>query len=422
MNTNSKRLGIYITVMLLATAVATTLRTIATLNYLDYASGFFTQKSSIVAANVIIMLTIVGMLSYLFTATRIHLRASFSTGATYVPTGILGVATAFLGYKTLSYVLALNNYRLFSFIREDSLRGVMFEIFTPVGISTIIGILTAILAFASLAHHFFNAFVTESKDVTRAYFALTTILFFAFYAILIYIDGSISLNESTKTLRQTAFLLVATFFLYEARISMGREMWRIYTTTGLVAATLAAYTSIPAIITYFIRGELISSSGYKSIASIEEYLLLLAAFIFIFARLCLTARLGEEKECELVKAIASSASAREAEVRESYDRHNEIFAAKQLSIFDLYGEEDIPDAEDGSEGVCAAEEAHEEISEPTISDDAIYEAIFGKMPERPEPTEEAEEPEDDRDPEEIADDILSTLDSVISDNDENEVK
>ena len=99
MNINSKRLRTYIIAMLIMTAVATALRTVACLTELDFASGFYTDKSFISAANLAITLTVLGMLSYALVAKEVTLHPSFSTGATYVPTGILGVASAFLGVK-----------------------------------------------------------------------------------------------------------------------------------------------------------------------------------------------------------------------------------------------------------------------------------------------------------------------------------
>ena len=102
MNTNSKRLGLYLAIMAVLTAVATSMRAVACIRYLDYESGFFTDKSLITAANVILTVTVIGMFSYLFTASRIQLVASFSSATTYVTTGVLGVATAFLGAKVIS--------------------------------------------------------------------------------------------------------------------------------------------------------------------------------------------------------------------------------------------------------------------------------------------------------------------------------
>ena len=407
MNTNSKRLGIYLSVMLIATALASSLRTIACLKYLNYSNGFFSDNSLVIAADTIILLCIIGMFSYTLVASRISLYASFSTGATYVPTGILGVATAFLGIKTITHAITTSRYPFLS-----------IETFTLKNPATILGVLVGILALLSIAHHFLNAFITESKTTLRAYFAIATIAFLAFYSILIYIDDTLSINDSSKVLRQMAFIFSALFFLYEARISLGREMWRIYTAFGLIAAAILAYTSIPAIITYYVKGAVISSSGSKSLVSIEEYLLLLALFIFILARLCLTATLKEKKDNELIKMLGEYAKENEARVNESYERYQQAFASKQLSIFDLYGDdEEIAEAEPVKEEDNADIKEDEE-NEPIISDDAIYESIFGRMPERPkekenESTDEAQS-EDDREPEQIAEDLLSALDEALN--------
>ena len=195
-------------------------------------------------------------------------------------------------------------------------------------------------------------------------------------------------------------------------------MWRIYTAFGLSAAVLTAYTSIPAIITYYVNGVTLSSFESKSLASLEEYLLLLALFIFIVSRLFLTVLLKEEKENELIKALGEYANDREEKVNESYARFQEMFAAKQLSIFELYGMEEAIDEEPQLAEIAEEAEPEEEKKELIISDDAIYESIFGRMPERPEPeaAEAEEEPviEDDRAPEEIAEDILNAVDKVLS--------
>ncbi len=401
MNTNSKRLGIYLAIMLLTTAVATTLKTIACITSLNYTTGFFTDKSLVNVANAIVALTAIGMFSYLFTAERISLKASFSTAATYVPTGVLGVATAFLGANLFSYVLRVSNYSPLE-----------VKLLSQPGLPVLFGVLSALLSFLSIAHHFLNAFTTESKSTVRAYFAIATITFFAFYAILIYLDSTLSVNDHSKTLRQTTFLFGALFFLYEARISIGREMWRIYTAFGLVAASLSAYTAIPAIITYYVKGFVISSCSQKSLASLSEYVLLIALFIFIMCRLYLTSTLKEIKENKLIALLDEYAKQREISTNESFERYQDTFAAKQLSIFDLYGEDTPSEASnDEVEEEIVPDEETEEYA-PTISDDAIYEAIFGKMPER---LKEEEEIVDDRAPEEIAEDLLQAVNSVLND-------
>lgn len=406
MNKNSKLLEIYLSAMLIATSVATALRTVACVKMLDYSSGLFTDRSLVTASNAIMLLLVLGMLSYVVVASRVTLCASFSTGATYVPTGILGVATAFIGIKVFYHAMESCNYRFFS-----------REVLTFKSPATLVGVIVSVLALLSIAHHFFNAFTTDAKDTVRAYFATATIAFLAFYAIEVYIDGTLAVNDPSKVLRQITFMICAAFFVFEARISLGREKWRLYTAFGLVAASLTAYASIPAIVTYYINGEIINASSVKSLASLEEYVLLLALFIFIVSRLCLTAFLREEKENALVKALGEYAREREERVNDSYERFQELFASKQLSIFDLYGgDEELPGAEEPEEETpeIAQEEEKKEI---TISDDAIYEAIFGKMPERPEENEAEKsepEPEDERAPEQIAEDILNALDEALN--------
>ena len=403
MNTNSKRLGLYLIAMLFLTAAATVLRTAACIMDVDFSSGFFTNKSLITAANIIITFTATGVFSYLFIAPRINLRASFSTSTTYVPTGVLGVATAFLGAKIFSYASTVKLYPIFP-----------EEMVYMESAANFIGIAAAILAFVSIVHHFLNAFIVESKAETRAYFAMASVVYLALYSMLIYLDPTLSVGESSKVLRLTAFLLAALFFLYEARISLGREMWRIYTAFGLASASICAYTSIPAIITYFIKDQLVSYSEAYSLVSIEEYLLLFALFIFIVARLFITVTLQEEKENVYLKALANYANEREQKVAESFARHQKTFASKQLSIFDLYGGEIQVDEEE-SEETDEETEVVEEVEDPTISDDAIYEAIFGRMPERDE-NNESREPKnpEERVPEEIANELLDALDEVMN--------
>ena len=428
MNTNSKRLGIYLAAMLMATTIATTLRSIACVEHLDNATGLFRDKSLINISNAIILLTIFGMLSYLFVATRISLRASFSTGSTYVPTGILGVATAFLGLRAFLFVIRNSNGQILV-IRSNNITDIIGELMTPQNLTSIIGLLVGILAFVSIIHHFLNAFLTESHSIVRSYFAIATIAFLALYAIMIYLDSTTPVNEPNKSLRQFSFLFASVFFLYEARISLGREMWRLYTAFGLVAASLSAYTAIPAIVAYYANGEILSASDLKfpasftdyinsyarSLASIEEYILLLAIFIFIVSRLAITIVIKEDKENQLVKSLVSAAAEQELRVSESFNRHKEIFAAKQLSIFDLYGDEEVEVKEEAEIEEEVVEE--EEKKEVIISDDAIYESIFGKMPERPEVTidEAGEDTIDDRDPEEIAEDLLNAVEEALKD-------
>ena len=141
-------------------------------------------------------------------------------------------------------------------------------------------------------------------------------------------------------------------------------------------------------------------------------------FIFITARLIITVKLYEDSENAFIKAFGEYAGEREREIAISSSRYNEIFASKQLSIFDLYGGEIVVEEDEDTESEIKTPE-EEASTEPIISDDAIYESIFGRMPDKPEQAEEAdeeviEEATDERDPEEIADEVLISLENAIN--------
>ncbi len=417
MNTNSKKTRIYIALMLIGAAVSSALRSAAYILHFDYEIGFFTDKSLINAADIIIWLTAIVSLSYLFIADKISVRPSFSSPLTYIPTGLLGVASFFMGIRIFKYALSSTRFPLLS---GESIKNPL----------TMFAVLVSLLSLCSVVYCFFNTYVTDGHSALRAYFALGTIVFLAFYAILSFLDLKsnpvVSLADAGKAVNLMAFLLSAIFLLYEARISIGREMWKAYTAFGLAAAVFCAYSSIPAIITYYASGHIISASGKGSLSSIEEAMLVLTLFIYIASRLVLSSSLREKKENDLVNAIRDEASQKEAHTEESFSRHQEKFAAKQLSIFELFDSEE-PASDEISEDVSdePAESAeNEEKAEPVmISDDAIYESIFGKMPEKkdiPESMEEqndsmaeSEEPADERPQEEITEDLLQAMDDII---------
>ncbi len=405
MNKNSKRTCIYLLIMLLSVSASVTLRSVAYLMHFDYSTGFFTDRMLINTADAVIWISVIIMLTYFIGAQKTALKPSYSTPATYVPTGIFGAAVIFLGMRTLTTAIG-NSTSIASQVK-------------------FIAIITAVLSFVSAVHCFFNTFITQGHTELRAYFSLGTVAFLALYSIFIYFDSSLPMNEPAKIVNLMAFLFSAIFFLYETRISLGREMWRTYTAFGLIASALTAYSSIPAIVIYYTNGALIPEAVKgTSITSIEEYMVLLSLFIYILSRTLLTVSLREKKENALINAMAEYAQIKDSRVSESFERHQEIFASRQLSFFDILENEEEPQAENE-----ATEESAEEKEDAPImlSDDVIYESIFGKMPEKPRPvlniSEKSEEDvTDDREPEEIANDILNQLDSfnAESENDSDE--
>ncbi len=417
MNTNSKKTRIYIALMLIGAVLSSALRSVAYILHFDYETGFFSNKSLINAADIIIWLTAIASLSYLFIASKVSVRPSFSSPLTYIPTGLFGVASFFMGIRIFKYALSSTHYPLLS---GESIKNPL----------TMFSVLVSILSLCAVVYCFYNTYVTDGHSELRAYFALGTTIFLAFYAVLSFLDLKsnpvISLADAGKAVNLMAFLFSAIFLLYEARISIGREMWKAYTAFGLAAAAFCAYSSIPTIITYYVNGHIISASDNGSLSSIEEAMLVLTLFIYIASRLVLSSSLREKKENHLINAIRDEANQAEARTEESFLRHQEEFAAKQLSIFELFDSEE-PISDEASEDESdepADPDKNEAKAEPVmISDDVIYESIFGKMPEKadiPEPKEDVkddeadvEEPADERPQEEITADLIQAMDDII---------
>ena len=402
--------------MLICTAVAVTLRTIACLNSLDGGTGYFDPGSLVTVADPIIWGVVILSFSYIFVASKAELNPEFSTAATYVPTGILGAATLFLGARILTRTISTSRYPILS----------VEALTNP---STILSLIAFLLSIVSIGYFFFNVYTTESKTEVRAAFAVGIIAFFAIYAMLIYFDTSLPLNNGGKIINQMAYLFAAMFFLYEARISLGREMWRTYSAFALATAALTAYSSIPALITYYAKGYVIFGTQRGAFTSIEEYMLTLAVFVYAISKLILTISLKEDSHNDYAEAIAEFAKAREDEVNDSFHRFHEDFASKQLSIFELYGGGDVEVTEEEIEEVTE-DTVEEEEKVVMISDDAIYESIFGKMPEKEiEETpieEEAPAAAEEQDTEALVDNLLVALEdskattNVNKDEDENE--
>jgi hypothetical protein len=105
------------------------------------------------------------------------------------------------------------------------------------------------------------------------------------------------------------------FFLFETRISIGRERWRAYRAFGLVALLLTAYSSFPSLLVYAVDGAVISNSIYETILSFSLSL-------FIAARLVLTSQLRANEESKTVSLIKMAFAARIDEISPKDDEYD----------------------------------------------------------------------------------------------------
>ena len=304
MNSNTRCIRLFTAITLVLSALAVTLRSIACMNDLEYLYGYFNSNTVRIASDTVFAVGCLVLTSYSFFSVKMAVKPSFSSPTTYVPTGIVASGLMFMSVSL--------------FMKVGT---------SDAGHNTYLIIVTALLALVSVAHFFLNAFLTDSVTELRGYFSLATVVFLALYAAFLYFDRSLPLNSPNKLTDQLAFLFSAIFFLYEARISLGREKWRGYMTFGFISAMACAYSSIPSLIVYIFKDKIISNS-------IEESVLLFALFIFITSRLLLTSSLPEIKENKFITAMQNYAEHRESIIVESMKVHREAYS-QQMTIDDL---------------------------------------------------------------------------------------
>ena len=278
----SKRISFRLPFLLLLTIAATVIRSIAIFRDLDYKYGYFNSHtlisvSSWLTVGAILFLTVIAVID----VKQERLTPTYHTPATYVPVCIVCTALAFMVKELFT--------RFSSYLEIRDTLG-------AAGPALVFSFIAGLLATASIASFFLFTFYKSPSENKRAV-ALVVISFFAvLYAAYLYFTTELPLNAPNKIVDQTAYTVCAIFFLYEARASLGRPIWRAYTVFGQAAALLCAYSSIPALAVYFIDGKVISNSIYESI-------LTFALFIFIGARLILFTELESSDDCETVRAI-----------------------------------------------------------------------------------------------------------------------
>ncbi len=277
------RLWLYLPSVFIITAAGVALRTVATLKNFNFNTGYYADKTLITAASLMMLAAIIIALTYPIFHRDIRLIASFEGSRTFIPSGIVSVALLFLAFD-FSRRLVTNNLPKSSVIAGD------------IPALKIIVALCVLFSVLSILGFFLTALSTKREDKSRAWFALSTVVFLLLYSIYIYFNANSPINSPAKLTDMCAYLLCALFFLFETRISLGRSIWPMYISFGMTAFAAAAYSAIPSLIVYFACGELISDSIY-------EIILTLALCVFIAARITGCASLREDSDAPIVSFI-----------------------------------------------------------------------------------------------------------------------
>lgn len=350
MNKNSRRLGIYLIISFMLTVTAIALRTAALFRELT-PYGYFDDKTLITVAGAIFWGGMVLYASFGAVGHKVNLRPSFSSPATYVPTGLTSVALVFFAIRMIGEA---DIVRRSSAVTAGGSRTVLL----------VMAILCAVFALLSVAHFFLNAFLTEGKTELRSYFAVATVMTLACYAAYLYFAQGEAMNSPNRITDQMAFLFSALFFLYEARISLGREKWRAYCVFGMMAASACLYSAVPSMILYLATGQAV-------FAGLEQAILTLCVGFFILMRLILTVNLPEAEENKRLAAISNAAAERAKRVSDVELRYDEEYAV-QLTIDELIPTEDesgaVTDADDEDTDDVFADE----FVLPTVEPETVF--------------------------------------------------
>ncbi len=277
----TKKISPMLPTLLIAMALTAVLRSIAVCRDLDFKYGYFNSDTLISISGwlvfaAIIVLSVITLLE----GKRENLLPTYHSPATYLPAALVCTALPFVAKELL---VRFTDYT------EQATKG-------QSRLCAVISLLCCVLCVCSVACFFLFTFIKAPFDGKRAV-AITVIAFsLIIYAVYLYFTTDLPLNSPNKIVDQTAYVFAAVFFLYEARATLGKAMWRTYAIFGQIAALLCAYSSIPALAVFFIKGKTISNSIYESI-------LTFTLFIFISARLILFTEFESTDDCETVKAI-----------------------------------------------------------------------------------------------------------------------
>ncbi len=291
MNNKPKLFGFYLPLFFVFMAAAVVTRAIAAVKYVDE-YGYYSNKLLFYISAVIIVLGVLVFIGYIFFERKdIKLIPSFDSPASYAPSAAVAVALILLGVNLFKITPNINSAN---------------SLMKP------LTVICAILAILSALYFIVSTFIIRRRSMKRADLGIVTLVFICCYVAYLYFDISLPINSPNKIVDQMAYLGAALFFLYETRLSLGREKWRSYIAFGFIAALLLAYSSIPSLIVYFVTGNIISNSIYESVLSF-------ALFLFATAKILLTTILVEDVESPVVTKIIAASKARSEAISHNSD-------------------------------------------------------------------------------------------------------
>ena len=277
-NTMKKSIqALYLASLAILGTLAVALRAAALLTGFDFETGYFSDK---LINNISVVITVSA--AVLFLTSLIYKRDC-------APRVEVGSPKDYATSACVGTALVISAFEIFR-----------MPISTPTAstpdVATIITSLATLLAAVAAFYFFFSILLGRTSPKIGAAFSMVLMLYLALYAMMLYFDKQSAINAPVKLCDQMAYLALAIFFASETRVHLARPLWRLYIASGLLAVLLSAYSSIPALIVYFVRGEIVSHT-------ISESVLTLSLFAFCLVRIISAITADDDRESRVVAMV-----------------------------------------------------------------------------------------------------------------------
>lgn len=356
------RLEFYLPLLIIVALASVILRTVASFGSYDFKYGYY-YSSTLFSVSVWLVVICVAIL-FTFASPRSKTvkepNIPFGTKEVFFPSAIAMLGLLFSSFSFFKFALdsgATSNVKPFLNVPANT-----------------VALVGGVLGLLSIVYFILSSVCPDDRSIPRASFGMVTVLYLVIYSAYLYFDTELAINAHSKIVDQCAYVFAAIFFLYETRVSLGRQSWRLYGAFGLVASLLCAYSSIPSVIVYLATGKVVSHSIYESV-------LTLALFAFIFARVWLVAFSRDNGTPSTANAICSNSLIKKESVREHEAKMMEIIerqeqeknsdfnekaedtvSVEQIALSETEDAESVETAQ--SEGFDAAKPSDEADAEP----------------------------------------------------------
>ena len=153
-----RKLDLYVIPLVLSAIAAAVLRTYALITDFSSLTMHFNDKTAIGFAIGIVVLAVIGFMSYIFFGEEeADLIAKSGNAASFIPAGIVSTALLFMGFSNLGLAFTTKITALFPALAISS----------------------AILAFLSAGSFFLSVFIEKNENHYKALFSLSIVFFLA---------------------------------------------------------------------------------------------------------------------------------------------------------------------------------------------------------------------------------------------------